>query len=311
MPPHKPPDPAPVPETTPHDEFFKEIFGDLDHARDLLRGILPSDLQEILDLDHLQRENSSFLTAQLAEDFADLVFTCPTTGGTALVALLLEHKSWAPRHPHLQLLTYMLGIWEQSEKSGNALPPVIPVVLYNGQGAWKVRDFIQSFPGLPDRLRPFLPEFRFLLLDLARKPLEPLRDRFHNRSVRLAIELMRSIFTPTEVRSLMERLTPEDGPLDKDLAFRFLRVVLRYIFKRSDTDVREALSYALHPATREVTMTWEEQLIQRGEQKGLEKGLERGLRAKALEDARRMREHSIAWEVVTNITGITPVDLET
>src|SRR5664279_1690410 len=133
MPAHKRSDPAPVPDT-PHDEFFKEIFGDLDHARDLLRGILSSDLQEILDLDHLRRENASFLTNQLAEDFADLVFACPTTGGTALVALLLEHKSWAPRHPHLQLLTYMLGIWEKAEKSGDALPPVIPVVLYNGQG---------------------------------------------------------------------------------------------------------------------------------------------------------------------------------
>ena len=34
------------------------------------------------------------------------------------------------------------------------------------------------------------------------------------------------------------------------------------------------------------------------------------MHAKALEDARRMREHGIAWEVVTDITGVKPEDLE-
>jgi len=112
------------------------------------------------------------------------------------------------------------------------------------------------------------------------------------------------------VRSLMERLTPDDGPLDKDLAYRFLRVVLRYIFKRSDTQVREALSYALHPATREVTMTWEEQLIQQGEQAGIEKGIEQGVRASKLDDARKMLDRGCDWEFITSITGIIPADLE-
>lgn len=306
MPPPVPPPPlAPFPDT-PHDEFFKEIFGDLDHARDLLRGILPTDLLELLDLDQLQREDASFLTANLAEDFADLVFSCPAQGGVAWVALLLEHKSWAPRHPHLQLLAYMLGIWERSEKQGLPLPPVIPLVLYNGQGAWKVRELIQSFPGLPDRLRPFLPEFQFLLLDLARESVEPLRHRFHNRSVRLAIELMRSIFTASEVAKLLERLVPEDGPPDRDLAHRFLRVVLRYIFKRSDVGHREALSLTLHPETRELTMTLEEQILLRGEARGIEKGMQ----AKALEDARKLVEHGVSWEIITSATGVKPEDLE-
>ena len=300
------------PPDTPHDEFFKEIFGDLEHARDLLNGILPTDVRVLLDLEHLQREDASFLTPQLAEDFADLLFTCPMPGGHAVVALLLEHKSWAPRHPHLQLLAYMLGIWERSEKEGHPLPPVIPVVLYNGPGEWKVRDLHQSFPGLPPALLPFLPRFQFLLLDLARESLDPLRGRFANRSVRVAIELMRAIFTPGEVRSLMERLTPADGPLDRDLALRFLRVVLRYIFKRSDTTIREALALNLHPELREYAMTMEEEILMRGRKegvaKGIQQGLERGIRASKLEDARRMLDRGCEWSFVTDITGIRPED---
>lgn len=38
-------------------------------------------------------------------------------------------------------------------------------------------------------------------------------------------------------------------------------------------------------------------------------GLEEGLRKKAVEDARRMREHGIEWAIVTDVTGIKPEDL--
>lgn len=295
---------------SPHDEFFKEIFGDLDRARDFLRDTLPSDVRELLDLSRIERESESFLSEELAETYADLVFSCPLADSTALVAILLEHKSWAPKHPHLQLLSYMLGIWQRAEKSGKPLPLVIPIVLYQGREAWTVHSLSQSIESLPDRLRTFLPDFSFLLIDLFRIPGEELRAHYGNRSVLLAMELMKAIFTRDEVKALMERLTPADGPLDHDLAMRFLRVVLRYIFRRSDTDASEALSFALHPATREVTMTWEEQILSRGVEKGRQEGRQEGLRASKLEDARKMREHGIAWSVVTDVTGIVPADLE-
>ncbi len=140
------------------------------------------------------------------------------------------------------------------------------------------------------------------------------------------MELMKSIFSPVEVARLMERLSPDDGPLNQDLALRYLRVLLMYIFKRSDFGVQQALTLKLHPTTRELTMTMEEQILLRGEQlglkkgleqgieqgieQGLEKGIEQGLRRKALEDAQKMREHDIDWGIVTDVTGIKPEDLQ-
>jgi len=291
---------------SPHDEFFKEIFGDLDRARDFLHGTLPPDIRDLLDLSRIRRQSESFLSPQLAETYADLVFSCPLAGSEALIAILLEHKSWAPKHPHLQLLSYMLGIWERAEKDGHALMPVVPIVLYQGREAWTVRSLSQSILDLPERLEPFLPDFSFLLVDLARTSSETLQSAYSNRSVLVAMELMKAIFSHEEVSTLMERLTPEDGPVDRDLAYRFLRVVLRYIFKRSGTTVREALALNLHPMTREQTMTMEEEILQRGERQGLEKGS----RQKALEDARKMLEHGIEWTVVTDVTGIRPEELE-
>jgi len=136
-----------------------------------------------------------------------------------------------------------------------------------------------------------------------------LGETYGNRSVQVAMELMKAIFSPGEVSALMERLTPEDGPMDADLALRFLRVVLRYIFQRSDFGVQQALSLKLHPATRELAMTMEEQILKIGEERGEQRGLEKGLRQKALEDARKMLVEGFDWAIVTRITGLHPEDL--
>jgi predicted transposase/invertase (TIGR01784 family) len=49
--------------------------------------------------------------------------------------------------------------------------------------------------------------------------------------------------------------------------------------------------------------------IEIGMERGLEKGVEKGVRATKLEDARKMREHGIAWEIITDVTGIKPEEL--
>jgi predicted transposase YdaD len=46
-------------------------------------------------------------------------------------------------------------------------------------------------------------------------------------------------------------------------------------------------------------------------QEGIAEGIERGHREAALQNARKMREHGIAWDIVTDVTGIKPEDLKT
>jgi hypothetical protein len=45
-------------------------------------------------------------------------------------------------------------------------------------------------------------------------------------------------------------------------------------------------------------------------QEGLEEGIAAGIQAKALEDARKLVEHGVSWEIITSATGIKPEDLE-
>ncbi|MBK9577448.1 MAG: hypothetical protein IPO40_10250 [Fibrobacteres bacterium] len=54
----------------------------------------------------------------------------------------------------------------------------------------------------------------------------------------------------------------------------------------------------------------EEQANSEGLAKGMEKGMALGHREKALEDARKMREHGISWDIITDVTGIHPQELD-
>ncbi len=50
--------------------------------------------------------------------------------------------------------------------------------------------------------------------------------------------------------------------------------------------------------------------MEQGLEKGIQQGLQQGIRASKLEDARKMREHGIGWEVITDVTGLKPEDLQ-
>ena len=64
-------------------------------------------------------------------------------------------------------------------------------------------------------------------------------------------------------------------------------------------------------------MTMEEQVLERGIEQGLERGQKMGIetgkaqgqRINALDNARKMLERGLSWDVITDVTGIKPEDL--
>ncbi|HXP91193.1 MAG TPA: hypothetical protein VN931_09725, partial [Fibrobacteria bacterium] len=59
----------------------------------------------------------------------------------------------------------------------------------------------------------------------------------------------------------------------------------------------------------EIIEWWLEEGHAKGRTEGRLEGMEEGLRASKLDDARKMREHGISWEIITDVTGLKPEDL--
>ena len=325
-----------TPPRSPHDEFFKAVFSDVGRARDLLQGILPPEVAQLLALDQLGPEPGSFVSEALRETFSDLLFTCPLQGSQAVVAILLEHKTWQPAHPHLQVLRYMLGIWESDLSDGKPLRLVIPIVIHQGTSPWRGTEFAQSFPDIPKGLEHFIPRIHLIVEDLVQTPDCRLREGYHDAFVQASLRIMKHIFSKDGTLAVAKSLSPQLGNLPADQALRSLRILLEYILRSGDTTLRDALIQSLHPNLKESTMTIADTLRQEGRAEAESEFVtiadtlrregraeaesefvtiadtlrQEGVRASKLEDARRMREHGIAWDVVTDITGVRPEDLD-
>ncbi len=91
---------------------------------------------------------------------------------------LIEHKSKVDYNVSMQILRYMLHIWEYYEKEAEKLhkgiskqagfkyPPIIPIVYYEGSGEWTVPMYFSERIMEGDVFREYLPDFRYYLVPL-------------------------------------------------------------------------------------------------------------------------------------------------
>ena len=146
--------------TNPHYKFFKEVFSKKENAVDFIRGTFPAEIRDRLAFDTLRLEKTSYVDKELRETVSDLVYSAMYQGRVAIkLSLLFEHKSYRPKHPHLQILRYMLGIWDKQVDQKLELTPVIPIIIYHGKDHWRYRPFSEIFTGIGSELTPFLPAF--------------------------------------------------------------------------------------------------------------------------------------------------------
>jgi predicted transposase YdaD len=78
---------------------------------------------------------------------ADLLFTVRRANEELLLYVLMEHKSEVDRWTLLQLLRYMLRIWEQclaQKTPPSTLPPIIPVIVHHSETGWTAPTHFQG-----------------------------------------------------------------------------------------------------------------------------------------------------------------------
>jgi predicted transposase YdaD len=178
-----------------HDAFFKRVLGDREAADRFLREHLPPEVIELITSDPPEPVPGSFVDAELRQHHSDLLFRVQlNTGRDAFAYVLMEHKSSPDPGVRLQLLRYIvriLGTWYEQHDKRLPLPPVLPLLVNQGPGDWKIScEFVDLFGPVPEVLRPHLPSFRHALVDLAcvaddRLSAEP-RLRAHLKALKYA-----------------------------------------------------------------------------------------------------------------------------
>jgi predicted transposase YdaD len=269
---------------SPHDRFFKAVFGRVDIAAEFLAGYLPPDVAGALDWPTLRAVKDSFLDPDLALHPTDLLYEVSLCGGGIGYAhVLFEHKSYVEARIGLDLLRYRVRIWEQWLNAGNTgpLPVIVPVVVYHGVKRWRIsQQFADGVSGAPS-LRECVPTCVYYLVDLSGYRDEELRGAV---VLQTALLILKYIFRDDlrerlpGILGLLRALNQNSSGLD------YVVTLLRYLAQGATTDrlseieLRQAVAAALSGGG-ELMMTIAEQWEQLGIEKGIEKGIKEGISA--------------------------------
>lgn len=267
-----------MPVQHPHDHFFRESFGRLEIARNYLEEYLPGTVRRLLDLETLILQDGSFVDEALQTHQSDLLYQVRLhSGDPAFVYFLFEHKSYPEPKVGLQLLRYMVRVWERLEKEQQPLAPIVPLLIYHGEQPWRGSTTFSDLFVLPAELRPFTPDFRFHMSDFSHLSDETIRGRIW---LRVSLAVMRSIFDP-DLRSELDSLVRLMFALsDKRTGLEYIHTILYYLSRATDRVDMETLRRALlqqGEIGEQAMSTIAETLISQGIEQGIEQSIMRVL----------------------------------
>ena len=229
-------------EVPEHDKSYKKLFSHPQMIQDLLQGFVAEPWVEQVDFSTLETVKDSFVSDDWRERHDDIIWRVRWGKKWLYVYLLIEFQSTIDNFMAVRIMVYIGLLYQylietQKFKATDKLPPVLPLVIYNGSKRWEVAfelsELIETVPGGLEKYRP---QLRYLLIDegaYGESQLTPLMKNLVAAIIRL--ENTRTRDNEKEVAVaikevlvlLMDLLKDSElAPLRRDIVTWLLRVLL-------------------------------------------------------------------------------------
>ena len=137
------------------DTLYHRLFSHPIMVEQLVREFVPEAMAVGVDFARMQRVNAKFHAGRGRRREGDVIWRLPMPGGTDVyLHLLFEFQSTVDwwMSVRTQVYTGLLRqhiIAEQNLKPGDLLPPVLSIVLYNGDQRWNAQTDLAGLIALP------------------------------------------------------------------------------------------------------------------------------------------------------------------
>ena len=266
-----------------HDAAYKGLFSRRRMVEDLLRGFAAREWSDALDFSTLEKLPAEYVSDDLRRRHGDVVWRVRFRDETWLYLLvMLEFQSTADPYMAVRILVYTGLLYQDLIRrgalgDGGQLPPVLPVVLYNGRPRWtapvEVGDLIAP---VEEALARYQPSQRYFLLDEGRWG----EDDLPRRNLVSALVGLENSGSAESLSKLLAALSDwlrdsEDDELRRAFVEWVRQVALPGRFPGAALPgVRDLEGGGAMLA--ESVKEWTEQWFREGQEKGIEQGLERG-----------------------------------
>ena len=159
-----------------HDALYHRLFSHPLMVEQVVRGFVPEAMAMGLDFRRMERVVAKFHGRGGRRREGDVVWRLPTRDGVDVyLYILLEFQSQTDWWMAVRAQVYEGLLWQQvikenKLKAGERLPPVLMLVLYNGEPRWTAPATLTELIALPDDspLWSWQPQVRYHVLDMGR-----------------------------------------------------------------------------------------------------------------------------------------------
>ena len=263
-----------------------------------------------LDYDTLERLDKSFVTEEFINRESDIIYKINFKGEEIFIYLLIEFQSSVDRFMALRILRYITEFYDYLvySKKFKKLPPVFPVLLYNGEKKWKAP---VEFSNLVDKTIPdvYIPTFRYYKIAENEFSKEDLLGIKNILSAVFYLENSDISEISGEIKNiikLIEKERPEE--------IRLFRKWIKNFFYGNDEisdeiqngikeieEVKDMLSTSLKKRDK---MQFQ-QGVQQGHEKGIQEGIQKGIQKKAADTAKALLKENMSANKISEITGLS------
>jgi predicted transposase/invertase (TIGR01784 family) len=264
-----------------HDRGYKKLFSNRVIFRQLIETFVQQEWVKELDFTDCETLDKTFIADHYKATESDIIYRVKFRGRDAYLVILLEFQSTVDRFMALRVLNYLTNFYMdyvQASQDIRMLPPVFPIVLYNGDRAWTAPVSISDVIDDAALLGRFAPGFEYCPIVERAYLREDLR-KIHNivSTLFLAeqhydVELLK--------QEIVEVARHEDERAVSLFVNWFLQLRRQQRITPGDYDELERVVYhdaqevktVLEAALEQERQQWQEEGLQKGLQKGIEKG---------------------------------------
>ena len=264
-----------------HDSSYKFLFSNPEFVRDLIMGFIPDDWLHSLDYATLEKVPGSYITDDFKQREDDIVWRVKVGGEWVYLYLLMEFQSSVDKYMALRMMVYVGLLYQDLIKRGEMLvdgrlPPILPIVLYNGSQRWSAAtDIAELIPAVPGLVSEFKPSLKYLLIDENAYSTSELSSL---RNLVAAVFRFEQAQSPTSIEDIINLLIEwlADRPDLKRMFALWIRATLmrkpNYSILLPQIDDLQEIKVMLADRLEE----WAHGYMAEGELKGKQQGLQEG-----------------------------------
>lgn len=296
-------DPAPA-TVRDHDASYKLVFSFREVVRDLIHGFIGNPWLRSLDWRSLEPVPAHYVSDRLRRGINDVVWRIDVPDQEQPLHLLIEFQSRNDADMAARMLAYVGMFYRDASRRrdrrrGQRYPPVLPIVLYNGNTRWRANtEMATMISPVPQSMASHQPRLNYCLIDRTRYTDAELAAKRNLVAVLMRFERAESIEAMLEPLRLAKELTAHNAALDEAMTAWFAALTSKALhlsevhnLMELEMDMSARLDRILRRSVKKEVEKELEKELEKVRGKEREKGIEKGVHIGKAESLQRLLQH--------------------